>query len=179
MKNDFESKAMLGNLIAKLRETKTHAEIIGWLMAEAIGLLKIIPDTESKQDAQADQVQDAPAAIQGRKGDPNPTGPVVKWKPPVGGFYRHDGRFVKDETWKPARQPTVEESKPSVPDVLTAMQQGRPVKTDKHLIAVTLPNGMQKHYEWSQALQDQLEKEKREARQRNRDLCSACQQACR
>jgi hypothetical protein len=148
-----ETRAMLRNVIFKLKETKTHTEIMGWLVAEAVTVLKDL----SFSEPEIKQAQAKPATIQDTNNATGPRGET--WKPPVGGFYRHDGRFVKDETWKPAEKPAVEESKPSVPDVLAQVQQGTPVKTDKRLIAVTLPNGSQKFYDDTPEFRVQREKE--------------------
>lgn len=125
--SQVESAAMLRNVIFKLKETKTHAEIMGWLIAEAVVILKDL----SFSEPEIKQAQAKPATIQDTNNATGPRGEA--WKPPVGGWYRHDGRFVKDETWKPAEKPVEQERKPSVPDVLNSQPQGPGVSTALNL----------------------------------------------
>jgi hypothetical protein len=93
-----ETAAMLRNVIAQVKENtgKTHAEAVALVVAE---LLKTEP-------AQAVQAKKDLA-----------TGPAPQeWQPAKGGWWRRDGRFVPDETWKPTAKPT-ETPREDVPDV--------------------------------------------------------------
>lgn len=138
-----ETRAMLRNVIFKLKETKTHAEIMGWLVAEAVTILKDL--SFSEPDFKAKQVQAKPATI---REDPA-TGPERQvWVAPTNGFWRHDGRFVPSADWKPVEKPVAEEPTPVEP---------------KRMIAVTLPNGMTKLYEDTPAFRAQRAKEEKES----------------
>ncbi len=156
-----ETRAMLRNVIFKLKETKTHAEIMGWLVAEAVTILKDL--SFSEPDFKAKQVQAKPATI---REDPA-TGPERQvWVAPTNGFWRHDGRFVPSADWKPVEKPVAEEPTPVEP---------------KRMIAWTLPNGMTKLYEDTPAFRAQRAKEEKELTETGCEACictTACDEGC-
>jgi hypothetical protein len=145
-----ETLAMVRSLVSQAKETRTtNAEIIGCVMAE---LLKtVVPESipENKEQAQAPS----------RHHDTN-TGPAPQdWVAPVNGFYQFDGRFRKNSSWQPTPKPVIEDTPPSVPDVLTAIQGGAPITSNKRMVPVTLSNGTTKLYEDTPEFRAQRAKE--------------------
>ena len=111
-----ESSAMLASLYAQAKESgKTHAEVVTWIVSEVLSMAQ--PQDERAEEEQAKQ--------QTRPHDPA-TGPVPQqWQAPTNGFFRRDGRFVPNATWKPAQRSVETPRECAVPDVASMLTYTR------------------------------------------------------